>query len=306
MTPVTRQTPVPLPQQQRQAAPSPRSISQKLLPQQPSHTPVAPPSPAPTPKQESPVAVPETTPPPQPPARRQSAATHPLSLPPEHKIPFYPTLPWYSEPDAPFPPRASARRRKRLDLHTIDSVALPSREATMDERQDQIPDDQKSESSAIAAPSEQETPATSQAPSESDFTQASAPPTPAQVTEIAAKIAPVSPQHARRDTRTAIAVPNIPGFGKPKPSPPAGDTRTSSQGKSEDAISTPEVSKTITSDGEQASSDNAAPISPPPKPAPQILGGAGATQCATNTFQRSGQWRACHQRRLSAEERIFG
>jgi ubiquitin carboxyl-terminal hydrolase 10 len=80
-----------------------------------------------------------------------------------------------------------------------------------------------SETSTVAATSARETPATSQAPSESDFNQASTPTTPAQATTSSPKPSGASvQQHARKDTRTAIAVPNIGALPKTKPtSPPA-------------------------------------------------------------------------------------
>ena len=69
--------------------------------------------------------------------------------------------------------------------------------------------------------SERETPATSQAPSESDYTQVSTPTTPAQAAAPSPKPTPTQvSQHARRDTRTAIAVPSIPSLPKAKGTPP--------------------------------------------------------------------------------------
>ena len=269
MTPVTRQTPIPPPPPpQQQTAPSPRAIQQNMPPQQ-NHTPVAASSPAPTPKQEQAPKPQEATPSPQPTARRASVPMNPLMLPPEYKTPFYPDLPWYSVNDAPFPPRASTRRRRRQNLNNIDSVALPIRETRERETQEQTLDEQTSETSTIAAPSEPETPATSQAPSEGDFTQVSAPPASAQAAITSPKTTPQQSQHARRDTKTAIAVPNIPGFNRPRPSPPAAQRQEAPPSQDSSPTPTPDVQMSTTNDGGQTSEETAVSVSPPPKPAPK-------------------------------------
>ncbi|KAK3115307.1 hypothetical protein LTR53_005486 [Teratosphaeriaceae sp. CCFEE 6253] len=243
MMPDTRLPPLP-PQSLHSPAQIPSRAYQPLQ-----HMPLAPPSPAPTPKHAPPSAPPpppaekeehpkdaaddetrgqEPSPPPKratpaPASRRQSQAQSPLSLAPEHKTPFYPRLPWYSVPDATFPRRDMARRRKRQNLHkTSKDVALPAGPAGVEVTPERLAEEAPSEVSTIAAPSEPETPATSQAPSESDFTQVSTPATPAQAPVPSPKATPTQ-RHARRDTRTAIAVPNIPGLPKPKSSPPATD-----------------------------------------------------------------------------------
>ncbi|KAK4990246.1 hypothetical protein LTR66_006858 [Elasticomyces elasticus] len=131
-------------------------------------------------------------------------------------MPTYPSLPWYSFNDTEtlFPPRASRKRYRRQDLYANNGpVALPTRASgeITNKGEEQEQDHEQSESSTIAAPSEQETPATSQAPSEADTSQlanTSTPTTPASTP----KVAPMQ-AHARRDTRTAIpiipALPNI-------------------------------------------------------------------------------------------------
>jgi ubiquitin carboxyl-terminal hydrolase 10 len=103
---------------------------------------------------------------------------------------------------------------------TNDAVALPhlsnaSNEVQQSESSPQQDtsakaEDPASETSTVAATSARETPATSQAPSEADFTQVSTPTTPAQAVAPSSKTsnAPAQ-QHARKDTRTAVAVPNI-------------------------------------------------------------------------------------------------
>ena len=279
MTPVTRQTPIPPPLQQ-QPSQSPRPIPHYVHHQV--HTPVAPPSPAPTPKneQEQPSVPQEQSPLPQPPSRRQSLAVNPLSLPPEHKMPFYPDLPWLSfkpEKHGPFPSRGGRRRRRRQDLHDIDSVALPNREDAEvskrgdadDDVQAQAAEEVQSEASTVAVRSEAETPATSQAPSESDFTVVPASATPEKTAISPSRSTPPQPQHGRRDTRTAIAVPNIPGFSRPKASPPAVDKAAPATPTSQPDATAPlsEAQKPSPADVQQAPDEGFAAVTPPPKPA---------------------------------------
>lgn len=94
-----------------------------------------------------------------------------------------------------------------------------------------------SETSTIAAPSEPETPATSHPPSETDYLGGPGSTVPANASPETPKPFHSQPQQARRDTRSAIAVPNISSLPKNKPvdattaaSPPAavssGDDRT--------------------------------------------------------------------------------
>lgn len=276
-TPVTRQTPMPPPVLHSHAAPSPAPMPQQIH-QQHYQTPQAPPSPAPTPKHEE-VSQQETfteteTPAPAPPSRQQSQAQNPLSFPPEHKTPFYPQLPWYSIADGQtaFPSRAMPRRRKRQNLHnTIDAVALPAREGTADEGQEQTAvEEPPSETSTIAAPSEPETPATSQAPSESEFTQVSTPATPAQASFSSPKATPTQ-THARRDTRTAIAVPNIPALPKSKTSPTAAERSDAPPASTDDSTPTPDAQAVAPAAAEQPAvpDEQATPKTPPPKPAPK-------------------------------------
>ncbi|KAK4543463.1 hypothetical protein LTR36_005606 [Oleoguttula mirabilis] len=267
MTPVTRQMPLSQAPPQMQSVHSPRPTS--WIPrQQPSQTLQAPPSPAPTPKQE-PDSVSEQVPQQEvdmqssaPASRRQSVAQDPLSLQPEHKTPFWRPLPWYStiEAEAAFPPRATPRRRRRQNLHiSDDAVALPARESTAEEPQVQeqaAAEEPPSETSTIAAPSEPETPATSQAPSESDYTQVSTPATPAQAAVSSPKVTPTQ-THARRDTRTAIAVPNIPSLPKPRASP--------SSAEKQDAAPTATDASTPTPNGQAA--EPAAEQTPAQEPA---------------------------------------
>jgi ubiquitin carboxyl-terminal hydrolase 10 len=115
-----------------------------------------------------------------------------------------------------------------------DTVALPYLSNASNEVQQSEPSPEQatsvkaeepaSETSTVAATSARETPATSQAPSESDFNQASTPTTPAQATTSSPEPSGASvQQHARKDTRTAIAVPNIGALPKTKPTSPSAE-----------------------------------------------------------------------------------
>ena len=209
---------------------------------------------------------------PAPPSRRQSQAQSPLSLAPEHRIPYYPKLPWYSVPGGEFPQRDMARRRKRQNLRKpTDTVTLPAGPGTTDAALEQSAqaEEAPSEASTVAAPSEAETPATSQAPSESDFTHVSTPATPAQAAAPSPKATPTQ-AHARRDTRTAIAVPNIPGLPKHRSSPstaqqqqappPPANTETPAAPTQADAHAHAESTLV---------EEPASPKTPPPKAAPK-------------------------------------
>lgn len=185
-------------------------------------------------------------------------------------------LPWYSVPEgrAAFPARANQRRRRRRNIRAQnDAVALPALESAEEEvaaTADSQNEEPSSEASTIAAPSEQETPATSQAPSESDFTTASTPATPAQAPASSPKPTPTQQTHIRRDTRTAIAVPSIPGLYRPKwkeatsPAPAGKDIAEKQQ----------QVTANAAEQQQSATEESAAPASdgtlktPPPKPAP--------------------------------------
>lgn len=188
-------------------------------------------------------------------------------------MPFYPDLPWYSieEGATGFPKRSSARRRGRKNLADSQAVSLPPRVMAEEETPEEQVEAPASEVSTIAAPSEQETPATSQAPSESDYTQVS-PPTPSQATATSPKATPTQTQaqHARRDTRTAIAVPNIPGLAKAKPSPTTTDKLPGSgTPQSEKSGAVTEEQKSEKAETSSAAGEEVGAVSPPPKPAPK-------------------------------------
>ena len=203
-------------------------------------------------------------------SRRQSTVQSPLSLAPEHKTPFYPALPWYSVPEATFPRRDMARRRRTQKLHkTTDTVALPAAPNAPQQEAEAPSKEPSSEASTIAAPSESETPATSQAPSESDYTQVSTPATPAQPSTDSPKITPTQ-THVRRDTRTAIAIPNIPGLPK-RASPPAVPKQDAAPDAStEQTTPTPETQPAAQTEEHQApAQEQEGPKTPPPKAAPK-------------------------------------
>lgn len=211
-------------------------------------------------------------------------------------------LPWYSVPGSrdAFIARARPRRRRRRNLSgRDDAVVIPelhAREsveekstskadasvseeklevqpsagevtAVATESQAHSAEDASSETSTIAAPSEPETPATSQAPSESDFAPVSTPATPAQATQTSPK--PVVPQqHARSGTRTAIAVPNIPGLPKAKAASPPSTAGRGAVPKSDVLEPEPKAEDAVA--GEAASAEpvvSEAPAVEPPKPA---------------------------------------
>lgn len=149
-----------------------------------------------------------------------------------------------------------------------DQVALPhlshastQAQQTPEQTSSKKTEEPASETSTVAATSARETPATSQAPSESDFTQVSTPTTPAQPNASS----PKSQQHARKDTRTAIAIPNIGGLPKAKAAPSTTEKQTQ-QPSGEAVTSRPEQKP-----AESATTENTAPAAEapqsPPKPA---------------------------------------
>lgn len=161
------------------------------------------------------------------------------------------------------PASGEARSEQQLPIREAAAAATTESQAPSAE-------DASSETSTIAAPSEPETPATSQAPSESDFAQVSTPATPAQITTISPKPA-LPQQHARNGTRTAIAVPNIPGLPRAKDaSPPS----TASQGgaqKSESVKSEVKIADAAaggsTAPVDTVTAEAMAPADEAPKPA---------------------------------------
>lgn len=190
-------------------------------------------------------------------------------------------LPWYSPDASPaaFPRRANARRKRQNLTKSNDTVALPylsnasnevqQSEASPEQATSVKAEEPASETSTVAATSARETPATSQAPSESDFTQVSTPTTPAQAKTSSPKPSGTSvQQHARKDTRTAIAVPNIGGLPKAKGTPPAAEKQAQqAPAVSSEAATVQAETTAVDGTAEAASADT--PKSPPKPAAPK-------------------------------------
>ena len=123
-------------------------------------------------------------------------------------------------------------------------------------------------STEIAATPEPETPATSQAPSESDYTVV---PTPAHAPVSSPKAIPTQSkaQHTRRDTRTAIAVPNIPGLVKAKASPTATKSQEGTTPRSEKSVGVNDEQKSEAAEPSSTTGEEAAPLALPVKQPPK-------------------------------------
>ncbi|KAI4756589.1 cysteine proteinase [Aureobasidium sp. EXF-3400] len=250
--PVTRQTSMPY------MAPPPPAPSQSPLHQLPvAQSPLyhAPPTPA--------TSIPQSLPSPRPASVQASTPSLPASRrssvaqPAVRRMPFYPELPWYSNPSETFPAKAPRRRRKRQDLTAgNEAVALPSRGATS--ANEPAADATQSEVSTVAAPSQlpsaQETPATSQAPSEADVNTATPQSTAVEVSK------PATPQsQAKKDTRPAVPiVPAVPAARPKTEAAPAVASATEQSAPAAD--SAPEA---------DAEAKSAEPATPAPKAAPK-------------------------------------
>ncbi|KZF20721.1 cysteine proteinase [Xylona heveae TC161] len=119
--------------------------------------------------------------------------------PPARRIPFYPSLPWYSVPDQPFPSRAPRRRRKRRTVsQSAASLELPSREGPEESKSQASLADNVTESAATASHAPlihtENTPeqATNRRPS-------------TQLSDTASS-AKAQPTHKRETTKTAVPV----------------------------------------------------------------------------------------------------
>ncbi|OMP88683.1 putative ubiquitin carboxyl-terminal hydrolase 3 [Diplodia seriata] len=224
------------------------------------HTPPAPlvahsstPQPAPsTPSVHSQALVSPSTP-----TMAQSIATPPLHPATSHpsfssqhappspgvKMPFYPSLPWYSNPEEPFPPKAHRQRRRRREQPPAlaPNVELPLRDQAEAEGLEQVDDSAGALESTAVATSEQETPATSQAQSEADSTH---PTTPSSALPATTPQKPTAAGHTRKATIPAVPL---------VPIKPAVST---SQRKASTATSTPEKPSTV-GDAPQGSSESA-------------------------------------------------
>ncbi|KAI9834477.1 MAG: hypothetical protein M1826_002631 [Phylliscum demangeonii] len=115
-------------------------------------------------------------------------------------VDFFPELPWYSNPDEPFPPKALRRRRRRKIAHThTPSLELPQTQQDSPEPANQAP--------PPLAPSQTETPLTSQAPSELDSTR---PTTPSSALPLPVVPAPAPSAHVKTASRQIL--PALPFF----------------------------------------------------------------------------------------------
>ncbi|SMY29932.1 unnamed protein product [Zymoseptoria tritici ST99CH_1A5] len=307
MNQVTRhQNPMaPPPQQTQSPRPIPPYMHRPVPAASPSPAPASVPTPvsAHVPVFEPQKPLERTATPPAPASRRQSTAQNPLSLSPETYEPFWPSLPWYSVPDTEsnFLARTPHRRRRRRNNRTpkadVALPALPGKEeddavadasgveqetvpagetavvedtqsnaASQVEVQAASTEDDASETSTIAPRSEPETPATSQAPSEGDAAHATTPTTTTQPSSVSPK-AQSTQQHARSSTRTAIAIPNIPGLSRAKGATPP---QTSGQDTASQNASdvTPQAVE-LPVDVPAVPAEETAPQSPPPKAAPK-------------------------------------
>lgn len=154
-------------------------------------------------------------------------------------MPFYPQLPWLSVSEAPFPPRAVQRKRRRGPVaSTEERVAFPTYEQTAPEEEEaQEPqaiqttappeEPAQSHTSTAAVVSDIETPVTSRAPSEAGSTHPTTPSSPlhAPVREA------VATGHSRK--ATVPVVPLIPI--KPAVSTSVTSTHKSVAGEKSDA-----------------------------------------------------------------------
>jgi ubiquitin carboxyl-terminal hydrolase 10 len=210
-------------------------------------------------------------------------------------------LPWFSPDASPsaFPRRSKARGKRQNLNKTNDAVALPhlsnaSNEVQQSESSPQQDTSAKaeeptSETSTVAATSARETPATSQAPSEADFTQVSTPTTPAQAAAPSSKTSTPAQQHARKDTRTAVAVPNIGSLQK-KSTPTSVEPPTQ-QASPTSAEATPAQADATTAVEAVAEVPSAETPKSPPKPsAPKSWADLVRTKEAKNasTAQTNG------------------
>jgi ubiquitin carboxyl-terminal hydrolase 10 len=170
-------------------------------------------------------------------------------------------LPWLSVPDSPFPPKAHRKRGPKRVRQAQDEglIMLPSRaqevlapEALAPETGDskdagESMEEQTTESQAstVAAPSDQETPLTSQAPSE--VGSGELPTTPSSASRPGS-----SPTHTRSATRPAVPIiPATPKVAVPiskKPSGASPRSSTEKEGETEaSSAATPPKSDTTSS-----------------------------------------------------------
>ncbi|KAF2007568.1 cysteine proteinase [Amniculicola lignicola CBS 123094] len=232
---------------------------------------------APSPSVTSQTHVSSPTPPtnlttPTPPPVVSSRPSFSVPSPPMRRMPYYPQLPWLSDPTAPFPPRASQKKKRRKAplASQEEGLAFPSRDEPAPHDEDVTEDTvhhveptptdelEESQASTITAVSELETPSTSHPPSEADSTH---PTTPSSTMPAPAR--PAGASHTR--TATIPAVPLIP-IRSAKPASAASTTQKS-------VTATKDEPKKV--EGQQTSPDQSTTsaeetpkASPPSKPAP--------------------------------------
>lgn len=173
-------------------------------------------------------------------------------------------LPWYSNPDDHFPPKAQRQRRRRREQPAASEplLELPTRDDT-----EQPDNATESKGRTVTAPSEQETPATSQAHSEADSTHPTTP---------SSALLPSTPQvqaasgHSRKATIPAVPLVPI------KPTIPAsqrkGSMTTSAAERQSTAGDAPQESGGNAGQPVAASPESertATAVSPPPKAIPK-------------------------------------
>ncbi|EKG11750.1 Peptidase C19 ubiquitin carboxyl-terminal hydrolase 2 [Macrophomina phaseolina MS6] len=139
------------------------------------------------------------TPPPLSTSSRPSFSSQHAPPSPGLKMPFYPNLPWLSKPEEPFPPKARRQRRRRREQPAASEpgLHLPVR----DQAEETAPVEDTTEAQEPTAPSEQETPATSQAQSEADSTH---PTTPSSALPPSTPQAQAASGHVRKATIPAV------------------------------------------------------------------------------------------------------
>lgn len=151
-----------------------------------------------------------------PPSTSSHSSIPVLPTPDARKMAWRPTLPWYSVPEVPFPPRAPRRRRRVRATTGPNTLELPARPDNEEQKQavDQalqtepaagaVGERTSSQSSIVAAPSDHDTPATSLVPSDTDSTQ---PPTPSSTAvPSSSSRAASSSTHTRTATKPVVPV----------------------------------------------------------------------------------------------------
>ncbi|KAF2199615.1 ubiquitin carboxyl-terminal hydrolase-like protein 10 [Delitschia confertaspora ATCC 74209] len=275
----------PMPPVNRQLGQTPPIVHSRTPPVPRNHTPqpvASTPSVASQTHVSSPALTHSTTHTPPPFIPRQSF-TAPAQPEQTHKMPYYPALPWYSVPEAEFPPRVSQRRRKRAPVaSTEQGLAFPTREETVTEEQGHqengnvvgqasTEEREASQASTPAPVSDLETPVTSQAPSEAD--QAHNTTTQSLLSAVPQQTVAATPAaHARKTTKPVVPLIPI------KPAVPASVTSTTPKSATGDKPGETSGEKVESKGGEAAlektpeptaATDDITPAPAPSKSAPK-------------------------------------